>query len=98
MSVPLRADDPAAWMLSNGMAEQWAIATGQIRAEDAKWITPTHDDIYRESCYICRDPEFALMGLPVCKPCVKCGGHLAADDEVCENGHNNNPHCEEEDF
>lgn len=24
------------------------------------------------------------MGLPLCYPCVKCGGHVAADDTVCD--------------
>jgi len=45
-------------------------------------------EIYRESCYICRDPEFAQMGLPLCYKCSKCGGHVAADDSVCDDcGH-----------
>ncbi|ACH62532.1 gp75 [Mycobacterium phage Spud] len=42
------------------------------------------------SCYICRDPEFAQMGLPLCKPCPDCtakesrdAGHVPADDEEC---------------
>lgn len=50
------------------------------------YSTP-NDDIYRDDCYICVDPEFAAMGLPLCKPCPECGGHRAADDTVCENGH-----------
>lgn len=45
------------------------------------------DSIFRDDCYICIDPEFAMMGLPLCKPCLVCGGHRAADDEICENGH-----------
>jgi hypothetical protein len=44
-------------------------------------------DIFRDDCYICLDPEFAAMGLPLCKACEECGGHIAADDSVCENGH-----------
>lgn len=43
--------------------------------------------LYRDNCYICRDPEFAQMGLPLCYPCVECGGHVPADDIECENGH-----------
>jgi hypothetical protein len=40
--------------------------------------------IFRPDCYICTDPEFALMGLPLCQPCPKCGGHVAADDTICD--------------
>ena len=28
--------------------------------------------VYREGCYICEDPEFAQMGLPLCRPCPEC--------------------------
>lgn len=44
-----------------------------------------HDD----NCYICRDPEFAAMGLPLCRKCPECvrkgrgDGHIAADDNHC---------------
>lgn len=39
-------------------------------------------------CYICRDPDFARMGLPLCYPCSVCKetgrqGHVPADDTVC---------------
>lgn len=44
--------------------------------------TPT---IYRETCYICRDPEYAQMGLPLCSPCPHCKGHVPADDSVCDD-------------
>ena len=43
--------------------------------------TPT---VYRDGCYICEDPEFAQMGLPLCYPCRFCGGHVAADDTICD--------------
>ena len=50
---------------------------------DGKTSTPT---VYREGCYICEDPEFAQMGLPLCRPCEACKtGHVAADDEVCDD-------------
>jgi len=50
--------------------------------------TDPDESIYRDACYICRDPEYALMGLPLCKPCGKCGGHVAADSIVCDDcGH-----------
>ncbi len=46
--------------------------------------------VYREGCYICRDPEFAAMGLPLCRKCPECArngstGHIAADDNVCDD-------------
>lgn len=50
-----------------------------------------HDDVvsvpqvYSDDCYICRDPEFSQMGLPLCKPCFACQGHVAADDDVCDD-------------
>lgn len=53
----------------------WMLADGHVS-------TPV---IYRESCYICRDPEFAQMGLPLCRKCAACGGHVAADDTVCDD-------------
>lgn len=57
--------------------------------DPARWMlhdgfttTPT---VYRASCYICRDPEFAQMGLPLCYPCSECGGHVPADDVECSD-------------
>lgn len=47
--------------------------------------------VYRESCYICCDPEYAQMGLPLCNPCPACqnagrgDGHVPADDEECDD-------------
>ena len=46
--------------------------------------TPT---IYSDSCYICNDPEFAMMGMPLCFACPECNGHIAADDPDCECGY-----------
>jgi hypothetical protein len=60
-----------------------------LPADDpARWMlydgfttTPT---VYRSDCYICRDPEFAQMGLPLCHKCPSCAdGHIPADDVVC---------------
>jgi hypothetical protein len=65
MSVPMKPNDPAYWMLSDNVTS-----------------TPV-PGLYRESCYICRDPEFAQMGLPLCYPCPSCQGHVPADDTVC---------------
>lgn len=53
---------------------------------DGKTSTPV---VYDPHCYICRDPEFAAMGLPLCRPCDDCRdagrgeGHVPADDEEC---------------
>ena len=51
---------------------------------DGVETTPT---VYSETCYICNDPEFAQMGLPLCFACLICGAHVPADDSVCANGH-----------
>lgn len=45
----------------------------------------------KDDCYICLDPEFAQMGLPLCYPCPRCeadetlthSGHVPADDTIC---------------
>lgn len=89
MSKPLRVDDPAAWMLIKGMDEQQKVERGELASEDTKWISKT--TVYNEKCYICRDPEFALMGLPLCYPCPECGAHVPADDTICDNGHEDGP-------
>lgn len=57
--------------------------------DSARWML--EDDfvsiptVYKEGCYICEDPEFAAMGLPLCKSCKFCGGHVSADDCVCDD-------------
>ncbi len=60
--------------------------------DPARWML--HDShtstktVHRDGCYICDDPEFAQMGLPLCFPCSSCGGHVAADDTWCDDcGH-----------
>lgn len=75
MSVPLREDDPAYWMLERGR-------------EDPSWRSKRHVPV-RKGCYICEDPEFELMGLPLCRSCPQCTiqgrpGHIPADDTVCD--------------
>jgi hypothetical protein len=73
MSVPMRPDDPAYWMLFD-----------EFTSTPAKGV-------YDPFCYICRDPEFAQMGLPLCRKCPKCSknpevednGHIPADDDRC---------------
>jgi len=52
-------------------------------------LLPFHEravvKIHRENCYICRDPDFRLYGLPLCKQCPECKGHIAADDSICDD-------------
>lgn len=64
-----QTNDPAYWLLTD---------------ENTHHSTPNMG-IFRNDCYICRDPEFAQMGLPLCKPCEACGGHVAADDTICSD-------------
>jgi hypothetical protein len=53
--------------------------------------------VHRSGCYICEDPEFAQMGLPLCRSCPKCGGHIAADDSVCDDcGYDDEPEPDED--
>lgn len=69
MSIPMKRDDPAYWMLGSEFTS-----------------TPVQG-LFRENCYICTDPEFAQMGMPLCYTCPECDGHIPADDVECENGH-----------
>lgn len=69
MSLPLQQTDPAYWMIEEGLRDPSKRSISQV---------------YSEDCYICNDPEYALMGLPLCYPCRYCGGHVAADDSVCD--------------
>lgn len=50
--------DPAAWMLHDGKTSRHAPGVQEIGLE--------------RGCYICADPEFAQMGLPLCRPCPEC--------------------------
>ena len=77
MSMKMKPDDPAYWMLVDGI----------------ETIPTTHNKF----CYICNDPEFAQMGLPLCYECVICDAHVPADDIECDNGHMQ-PTCPEEDY
>jgi hypothetical protein len=58
--------------------------------DPCKWMLDdddftSHPTIYKKGCYICDDPEFAQqMGLPLCYSCKFCGGHVTADNVVCD--------------
>jgi len=41
--------------------------------------------VHSADCYICNDPDFARYGLSLCYPCPECGGHIATDDDVCDD-------------
>ena len=47
-------------------------------------VPSTTDAPTKKDCYICNDSEFSRMGLPLCRKCPVCGGHVAADDTVCD--------------
>jgi len=51
-------------------------------------VTSTSSAEHDPRCFICEDPEFAAMGLPLCRPCPDCQrrgrqGHVPADDSEC---------------
>jgi len=74
MSQPLPLKDPCYFMLAEGMHDE----TKRSAQKGPK----------RHGCYICEDPEYSLMGLPLCTACPKCGGHVAADGTRCDDcGH-----------
>lgn len=82
MSVPMKPGDPAFWMLEKGKRLQQDGYAGDLFTPE--WITPKA--AHRDGCYICEDPEFALMGLPLCYFCPSCKtGHIAADNTVCDD-------------
>lgn len=53
----------------------------------------TTPKVFRDNCYICKDMEFARLGMPLCNLCCACAalnkeGHIAADDQNCDDcGH-----------
>jgi hypothetical protein len=70
--VQTKPSDPAYVLLEQGLKDPSARSTTTV---------------FQQGCYICEDPEFSLMGLPLCYPCSKCGGHVAADDCTCDICH-----------
>lgn len=65
----MKPGDPAYWMLEQGLNDP---------------TKRTYTEVYKRGCFICEDPEFSLMGLPLCYACKSCGGHVPADDTVCD--------------
>jgi hypothetical protein len=79
----------ARWLLTDEERAQRGIGPWTKMDDPAHaLLTDSHTSttsVYRAGCYICEDPEFAQMGLPLCRPCPECGGHVAADDTVCDD-------------
>jgi hypothetical protein len=101
MSIPMKPNDPAFWMLQTGKRLEAEGVTGDL-VVGPDWLQ--EKEVHRDGCYICEDPEFRLMGLPLCKACPQCSaegnnvlGHIAADDEECDDcGYNLREHYEAE--
>jgi hypothetical protein len=88
---PKSIRDPHRRVLSPEEELRYAEETTMPSDDPAYWMlfdgveSVPEKGIYRETCYICRDPDFARMGMPLCYACSKCGGHVAADDSVCDD-------------
>lgn len=71
------------------MQEVALVSVAMRPSDPAYWMLfdefTTKPAIHRDGCYICEDPEFAQMGLPLCRICVKCAGHVPADDDACDD-------------
>lgn len=78
----MKPDDPAFWMLQKGRRLEHDDYDGDLM--NPSWLKD--QEVHREYCYICIDPEFRLMGLPLCTKCPQCeDGHVPADDEDCDD-------------
>lgn len=70
--------------------------------DPARWLLDDEKTsvklVHRDGCYICEDPEFEQMGLPLCKPCFWCGdkGHVPADNTICDDCGRRQPCCADE--
>lgn len=89
------------------MSEKWTTSKDSgipitvTQPDDPAYFLLTHGPtssttVYHRGCYICEDPEFAQMGMPLCRECPRCRaegreapapdrgfGHIPADDETC---------------
>ncbi len=77
MSKPLPPNDPARRLLRYRNKRDLEL--------DINRVDQSSTTVFQAGCYICEDPEFAQLGLPLCYPCSSCGGHCAADDTVCDD-------------
>jgi len=78
-------DDTARWLggLAAGAHAAGNASVAANPSDPAHWMLfAGHQSIpvvHREGCYICEDPEFAAMGLPLCSPCPNCVRQM----EIC---------------
>lgn len=80
---PLLRHDVAVGWMQGRYTPMPASDPAQALVKSRHFTVPT---VYRQSCYICRDPEFALLGMSLCRPCPACeNGHIAADDVTCDD-------------
>lgn len=97
-----RPSDDSRWLLTNQERAERGIGPW-TKSDDLAYTLLTDSFTstpvtHRTGCYICEDPEFAQMGLPLCRKCPKCGGHIAADDSVCDDcGYDDCPEPEDDD-
>ena len=72
---------PGSEAYNNGVVAHNPFDPANFLLESSYKTTP---EVYLEGCYICEDPEYAAMGLPLCYACP-CGpnGHVPADDISC---------------
>lgn len=89
MEEVLRAIPDSA--LRDRVAYGWGLRTyrpmdyedpAQVLVSQGGFTVPT---IYRQGCLICMDPEYALMGMTLCRPCPVCNGHIPGDDTTCDD-------------
>lgn len=83
-------DDPDIKALAEPKRWGLSIPAHETRPGDpASWMlfdgVETIPTVYDPNCYICNDPEYAKMGLPLCYTCPTCGEHVAADSGECEH-------------
>jgi hypothetical protein len=98
MTSPYDPDDPQQQeMLGRLAAGAHAAGNASVAAnpsDPAFWMLfdgpATVPVVHLDGCYICEDPEYAAMGMPLCYPCPNClrnaagMGHIAADDTSCD--------------
>jgi hypothetical protein len=89
-TVPFLSDDTGHDMTTWRSSDDSGIPITVTTPDDPAFVLLLDDHtttpvVYRRGCFICEDPEFAAMGLPLCRACPECGGHVAADDTRCDD-------------